>query len=116
MSIISERISPEIIMAAAKAVWLNKEVSDCIGSAAIQILHDASRINLKSFSGKIPKCIVSGLFYLLGYQYNVGVTQKEIADILCTTEVSVRKSSICLAKRVSTILHRFYTKNLKRNC
>jgi transcription initiation factor TFIIIB Brf1 subunit/transcription initiation factor TFIIB len=79
-------------MSAARAVWLNQETADCIGLDTLQILAKASMANLKFFNGKTPKCLVGGLFYLLGYRYNVPVTQTEIADLLCTTEVSVRKS------------------------
>jgi len=92
LTTILRRIPCEVTMSAARAVWLDQETADRIGSDTLQILAKASMANLKFFNGKTPKCLVGGLFYLLGYRYNVPVTQTEIADLLCTTEVSVRKS------------------------
>jgi transcription initiation factor TFIIIB Brf1 subunit/transcription initiation factor TFIIB len=79
-------------MSAAKAVWVNQEVADDIASNALQILAKTSRQNLRFFCGKPPKCILGGLFYILGFRFKVVKTQSEIAYFLCTTEDSVRKS------------------------
>jgi transcription initiation factor TFIIIB Brf1 subunit/transcription initiation factor TFIIB len=77
---------------AARAVWVNQEFADDIASNALQILAQASRANLRLFNGKSPKCALGGLFYILGPMFYAPKTQREIADFLCTTEVSVRKS------------------------
>jgi hypothetical protein len=90
--ILLRRITCEEVLAAARCVWLNQETADEIAADALKILAKASIINLRFFNGKAPKCFVGGLFYLLGYRYNAQMTQKEIADMLCTTEVSIRKS------------------------
>jgi hypothetical protein len=86
------RIHCEKITSAARIVWLNQEIADEIASCALQILTKASKQNLRFFCGKAPKCILGGLFYILGYKFNSIKTQREIADFLCTTEDSIRKS------------------------
>jgi len=80
-------------MLAARAVWVDEEIADDIAKNALQILADTSKLNLRFFCGKAPKCILGGLFYILGFRFKAIKTQKEIADFLCTTEVSVAKSS-----------------------
>jgi hypothetical protein len=86
------RIHSEKITSAARMVWLNQKIADDIASSALQILFKASKQNLRFFCGKSPKCILGGLFYILGFRFNSKITQREIADLLCTTEDSIRKS------------------------
>jgi len=81
----------ETTLLAARAVWVNQETADAIASNAVQILAQASKANPRFFYGKASKCVLGGLFYLLGYRFNEAKTQREIADLLRTTEVSVRK-------------------------
>jgi transcription initiation factor TFIIIB Brf1 subunit/transcription initiation factor TFIIB len=95
MTTILIRIPCEKTMSAARAVWVDQEVADDIATNALQILAQASRANLRFFNGKHPKCVLGGLFYILGFRFNAAKTQREIADFLCTTEVSVRKSYHC---------------------
>lgn len=80
------------IVSAARIVWTDQEIADNIASDAMQILAKASTQNLTFFCGKPPKCILGGLFYILGFKFNAVKTQNEIADFLCTTEVSISKS------------------------
>ena len=86
------RIHCEAITTAARAVWENQEIADDIASNALHILDLSSWTNLRFFSGKPTKCILGGLFYILGFRFNAVKTQKEIADFLCTTEFSVSSS------------------------
>jgi transcription initiation factor TFIIIB Brf1 subunit/transcription initiation factor TFIIB len=86
------RIHCEKITSAARIVWVNQEIADEIAQSALQILAKASKQNLRFFCGKSPKCILGGLFYILGFRFNSTITQREIADLLCTTEDSIRKS------------------------
>lgn len=81
----------ETTVLAARAVWVNQETADAIATNAVQVLVQASKANPRFFYGKTSKCVLGGLFYLLGYMFNAARTQREIADLLCTTEVSVRK-------------------------
>jgi hypothetical protein len=92
LTTILTRITCEKIEVAARAVWVNQETADAIASNALQLMAQASSANLKFFNAKKPKCILSGLFYILGFRFSAVKTQREIADLLCTTEVSVRKS------------------------
>jgi hypothetical protein len=86
------RIDCESITIAAKAVWENPETADDVAQNALHILDLAPRTNLRFFSGKTPKCLLGGLFHLLGFRFNSIKSQKEIADFPCTTEVSISNS------------------------
>jgi transcription initiation factor TFIIIB Brf1 subunit/transcription initiation factor TFIIB len=86
------RIHYEKITAAAKAVWANQEEVYDIVSSALEILAKASKQNLRFFCGKSPKCILGGLFYILGFRFKMLKTQNELANCLCTTEASISKS------------------------
>jgi len=86
------RIHSEKITSAARIVWINQKIADDVAQSALQILAKASKQNLRFFCGKSPKCILGGLFYILGFKFNSTITQREIADLLCTTEDSIRKS------------------------
>jgi hypothetical protein len=44
------------------------------------------------FFGRAPRSIVCGLFYLLGFRYDVEKKQREIAKTLGTNEVTIRTS------------------------
>ncbi len=44
------------------------------------------------FSGKNPKRIISGLFFLLAYKHDAVLGQLELAKRLDTTDVTVRRS------------------------
>ena len=71
---------------------MNQVTAEDVASNALQVLAQASNANLRFFEGKSPKCVLGGLFYILRFRFYAPKTQKEIADLLCTTEVSVRKS------------------------
>jgi hypothetical protein len=86
------RIPVEVAASAARAVWANQETADYVSVEANRILFEAAGIKLRFFNGKSVKCVLGGLFYLLGYRFAATRTQREIADKLCTTEVSVRRS------------------------
>lgn len=86
------RIHCEKITAEARAIWANQEIADSIANNALQILAEASRQNLRFFCGKRPKCILGGLFYILGFRFRAIKTQREIVVALDITDVSIRKS------------------------
>jgi hypothetical protein len=88
---IFSRIPCEVTISAANVVWVNQETADVIASNAVQELAHASKANPRFFYGKTSKCVLGGLFYILGYRFNAAKTQREIADLLYTTEISVRK-------------------------
>jgi len=79
-------------MLAARRVWVDQEIANAVGINALQILIQASRLKLRFFGGKAPRCILGGLFYILGFRFRAVKTEKEIAECLCITDVSVRKS------------------------
>jgi hypothetical protein len=54
--------------------------------------HQSIQTKLEIFLWQSPKCILGGLFYILGYKFNSIKTRREIADFLYTTEDSIRNS------------------------
>ena len=92
MATILKRVTCDATSSAARAVWENPKIADKIAADALHVLAAASKANLRFFNGKAPKCLLGGLFYLLGFRHGVVRTQREIADFLCTTEASVRTS------------------------
>jgi transcription initiation factor TFIIIB Brf1 subunit/transcription initiation factor TFIIB len=73
-------------------VWADQEEVYNIVSSALEILAKASNQNLRFFCGKTPKCILGGLFYILGFRFRISKTQNQLANCLCTTEASISKS------------------------
>ena len=92
MATILKRVTCDATSSAARAVWENPKIADKIAADALHVLAAASKLNLRFFNGKAPKCLLGGLFYLLGFRHGAVRTQREIADFLCTTEASVRTS------------------------
>jgi hypothetical protein len=88
---ILRRISCEETMLAARCIW-DQETADDIAANALQILTKTSGRKPFFFNGSKARCIVGGLFYILGFRFNNVVTQKVIAAKLETTETSVRQS------------------------
>lgn len=112
METILKRISCEETMLAARSLW-NPEVADDIGSNALQILAQASRRTLIFFNGKASKCLLGGLFYILGYRFNHTLTQKEIADKIGTSEISISHSYKCWLKEFPELFTDVMTKMIK---
>lgn len=91
MSIL-KRIPFEEVSIAAHRIWLNRIISDKIAQEADQIISQAYKRKFIFFNGKSSKCIVGGLFYILGFRYDAVKKQRELADKLGTTDVTIRAS------------------------
>ena len=91
MVTILRRITCEETILSAKAIW-DAQTAEDIAANALQILAKASNRKITFFNGKTPKCILGGLFYILGYRIRQEVTERRIANSLGATEVSIRKS------------------------
>lgn len=59
---------------------------------ALEIIAKAHKRKFAFFNGKTSRGLVGGLFYLLGHKYDVVKNQKELADRLGTTDVTIRAS------------------------
>lgn len=90
MSII-DRLSSEVI-ASAKTVWSDQVTAEKIASSALEIIVDANKSKFAFFSGKSYRGLIGGLFYLLGFRYDAVKKQKELAERLGTTDVTIRAS------------------------
>ncbi len=91
MSIL-KRIPIEEVTAIARLVWPNKEVADTVALEADEIISRTYKRKFVFFNGKSSKCLVGGLFYLLGFRYDAVVRQRELADKLGTSDVTIRAS------------------------
>jgi endonuclease III-like uncharacterized protein len=86
------RITPDEIKIAAKTIWSNSVISKVIGEETVDTLLLAQKRKPSFFAGKTSRGLVGGLFYLLGYKYDSAKNQKELADRLCTSDVTIRAS------------------------
>ncbi len=80
------------IVAAAHLLWPNKKTATKITIDAVEIINQVCKKKFSFGSGKSFRCIVSGLFYLLGFRYDDSKKQREIAVTLQITDVSIRSS------------------------
>ncbi len=80
------------VSVAAHAVWFDKSIADEITWETVRIINQTYTRKFSFFSGKSSKCLVGGLFYLLGYRYDAIKKQNELADALGTSDVSIRVS------------------------
>jgi hypothetical protein len=81
------RISRKKINLAAKTVWRYKRIAARIGREAERIIFETYGRNHFFFNAKGFRRIISGLFFLLGYKYNVAISEVELANRLGTTDV-----------------------------
>jgi len=88
---IPDRLSSEV-SAAARAVWSDQGLAEKIASSALELITNASDRKFSFFSGKSSRGLLGGLFYLLGFRYSAVKKQKELAEKLGTTDVTIRTS------------------------
>jgi transcription initiation factor TFIIIB Brf1 subunit/transcription initiation factor TFIIB len=86
------RIKISEVSFAAKKIWPEKTISETISSETIEILNRTYNRKFVFFNGKSSGNLIGGLFYLLSYRYNAIKKQRELADILGTTDVTIRKA------------------------
>ena len=80
------------ISVAAHVLWPNKKTSEKIITDAVKIINKVCKKKFSFYNGKSSKCLVGGLFYLLGFRYCDPKKQREIAVVLQITDVSIRLS------------------------
>ena len=90
MSIL-DRLSSQVT-AAAKTVWSEQVTAEKIAAKALEIIANAHKSKFAFFSGKSSRGLIGGLFYLLGFRYHAAKKQKELAEKLGTTDVTIRAS------------------------
>jgi transcription initiation factor TFIIIB Brf1 subunit/transcription initiation factor TFIIB len=78
------------IMSAAHLLWPNKKTARKINMAAVEIINHVCKKKFSFINGKALRCIMGGLFYLLGFRYDDPRKQREIAIALQITDVSIR--------------------------
>jgi CRP-like cAMP-binding protein len=88
---IPDRLSSEVV-AATRAVWSDQVLAEKIAASALELITKANKSKFAFFSGKSSRGLIGGLFYLLGFRYDVEKKQKELAEKLGTTDVTIRNS------------------------
>jgi transcription initiation factor TFIIIB Brf1 subunit/transcription initiation factor TFIIB len=88
---IPDRLSSEVA-AAARAVWSDQGLAEKIASSSMDLITNACNRKFSFFSGKSSRGLLGGLFYLLGFRYGAVKKQKELAEKLGTTDVTIRTS------------------------
>jgi transcription initiation factor TFIIIB Brf1 subunit/transcription initiation factor TFIIB len=91
MSILS-RISEKEIAATARSIWAETSNADQIANESLKIINQSYRRQFNFFSGRSSKWLLGGLFYILGYRYSETRKQKELANKIGTTEMTIRDS------------------------
>jgi len=86
------RIPTEEVLSAAHSLWEDKAFAKKVACEAVHIINQTYKRKFAFYNGKSSRCLVGGLFYLLGYRYDSVKKQNELADCLGTTDVSVRLS------------------------
>jgi len=86
------RIAISEVSDAAQAIWPQKNVSETIASETVKILNQTYKRKFSFFNGKSYRFLVGGLFYLLGYRHDAVRRQRELANILGTSDVTIRKA------------------------
>jgi hypothetical protein len=89
---ILRRIPANEVSAVAHSVWVDNSIADSIALEVIQIINQAYSRKFSFFDGKSSRCIVGGLFYLLGFRHDAVKKQNELAYKLGTSDVSIRIS------------------------
>jgi transcription initiation factor TFIIIB Brf1 subunit/transcription initiation factor TFIIB len=100
----NNRIINQYIVASANKIWQKPRTAGAVASEALRTIDLAYERNSVFFSGKSKRGIVGGLFYCLGLALRSFKTQKEIARILGTTEMTVRASSRAWQKQFPDLI------------
>jgi hypothetical protein len=87
-----KRLQDDEVFAAAHIVWKDARTADRIADEATRIINFAYSRKVTFFNGKKTKCVVGGLFYLLGYKFEAIKKQRCLASYLETSDVSIRTS------------------------
>jgi transcription initiation factor TFIIIB Brf1 subunit/transcription initiation factor TFIIB len=88
------RITDKHIAAFTNKIWQDQpKTAGTVAREASKTVKIAYRRNSVFFSGKSKRGVVAGLFYCLGLSLGSFKTQREIAQNLKTTEMTVRASS-----------------------
>ena len=80
------------ITAAAHLLWSNEKIAGKIAANVVEIINQVCKRKFSFCNGKSLRCIVGGLFYLLGFRFNDPKKQREIAIALQITVESIRSS------------------------
>lgn len=87
------RVPPEEVLKLAHLIW-PKDSSKAreIGLKAAEFIRKAYKKDPVFFCGKKRSRILSGLFYLLGIEYDMHVTEDKVGSVLGCASLTVRLS------------------------
>jgi transcription initiation factor TFIIIB Brf1 subunit/transcription initiation factor TFIIB len=87
-----KRIEMDEVLASAHCIWFDKSIADAIAQEAVQIMNQVYSRKITFFNGRSCNSIVGGLFYILGHRHNAVMKQRELADKLGSTDITIRAS------------------------
>jgi hypothetical protein len=80
----------EFILLKAHVLWPEKSIAEKIVADVVKIISQTCQRNFSFYNGKALKCILAGLFYILGFRYGDPKKQREICVVFQITDVTVR--------------------------
>jgi len=86
------RIPPGIVLKYAHEVWKEENDAHKVGVKAAEIIRTAYLRNPPKLCGRSPRSVLGAALYIAGVILGKRKTQKEIARIINTTEVSIRNN------------------------
>lgn len=85
-------ITEEKITSMVQLFWADKVAASNIANDTVELLNKIVQKDPGFFKGKCVNSAIGSLFYILGTHYNAPIKQRELADKLTTTDVSIRAS------------------------
>ena len=82
----------DFIISTAHMLWSENTIAEQVIADTVEIINHVCQNNFSFYNGKALKCIVAGLFYILGFRYGAPKKQREIGITLQITDVTLRSS------------------------
>jgi transcription initiation factor TFIIIB Brf1 subunit/transcription initiation factor TFIIB len=82
----------DFIISTAHMLWQKNAIAEQVIADTVEIINHVCQKKFSFYNGKALKCMVAGLFYILGFRYNAPKKQREIGIALQITDVTLRSS------------------------
>lgn len=82
----------DFIISTAHMLWPKNATAEPVIADTVEIINHVCKKKFSFYNGKALKCMVAGLFYILGFRYNAPKKQREIGIALQITDVTLRSS------------------------
>jgi hypothetical protein len=82
----------DLIISTAHILWPKNGTAEKIVADSVEIINQTCQRKFSFYNGKALKCILAGLFYILGFRYDDPKKQRKIGGVFQITDVTVRSS------------------------